>query len=140
MLTPEVTKRILSAVDANFDRQVKFTQDLVRYPSLRGAKHTAQDLLFESISERKFAMDRWRIDVDDIKNHPGFGPVTVSYENAYNVVGTYRPTRQTGCSLILYGHIDVVPTGPRPMWSRRAGLSSTLRIKTECSDAAGFAA
>lgn len=118
MLTPEITKRIIDCVDANFDRQLSFTQNLVRYPSLRGVEHTAQDFLFESMRERGFAMDRWRIDVDDIKSHPGFGPVTVSYENAYNVVGTYRPTHQAGRSLILNGHIDVVPTGPQQMWSR----------------------
>lgn len=118
MLTPEITKRIIDRVDANFERQRAFTQKLVRYPSLRGAEHTAQDFLFESMRERGFAMDRWRIDVNEIKNHPGFGPVNVSYENAYNVVGTYRPARQSGRSLILNGHVDVVPTGPQEMWSR----------------------
>lgn len=118
MLTPEITKRIIDAVDANFDRQLGFTQDLIRYPSVRGVEHTAQDFLFESMRDRGFAMDRWRIDVNDIKDHPGYGPVDVSYENAYNVVGTYRPAQQTGRSLILNGHIDVVPTGPQEMWAR----------------------
>lgn len=118
MLTPEITKCIIDRVDANFDQQLGFTQDLVRYPSLRGVEHTAQDFLFEAMRKRGFAMDRWRIDVDDIKHHPGFGPVNVSYENAYNVVGSYRPARQSGRSLILNGHIDVVPTGPQAMWSR----------------------
>ena len=63
-------------------------------------------------------MDRWKIDVKDIESHPGFGPVTVSYENAFNVVGAYRPGQQIGRSLILNGHIDVVPTGPVETWSR----------------------
>lgn len=118
MLSPETTQRILDRVDANFEHQLAFTQKLVRYPSLRGAEHTAQDFLFEAMRERGFAMDRWRIDVDEIKDHPGFGPVDVSYENAFNVVGTWRPRRQSGRSLILNGHIDVVPTGPQEMWSR----------------------
>lgn len=118
MPTPDISRRIIESVDASFDRQLAFTQKLVRYPSLRGAEHTAQDFLFEAMRERGFAMDRWRIDLNEIKDHPGFGPVNVSYENAYNVVGAYRPARQTGRSLILNGHIDVVPTGPQQMWSR----------------------
>jgi acetylornithine deacetylase len=109
---------ILAAVDQNFDRQVAFTQDLVRFPSLRGQEHTAQDFLHDEMSRRGFAMDRWTIDVGDIAAHPGFSPVKVDYANAVNVVGTYRPRAETGRSLILNGHIDVVPTGPLDMWAR----------------------
>ena len=117
-LSEEQTRRILQAVDAHFDAQLAFTQDLVRFPSLREQEHTAQDFLYEAMRARGFAMDRWKIDVKDIESHPGFGPVTVSYENAFNVVGTYRPAQQQGRSLILNGHIDVVPTGPVDMWTR----------------------
>lgn len=62
-------------------------------------------------------MDRWSIDVAEIEHHPGFSPVTVSYDNAVNVVGTHRPGKVAGRSLILNGHVDVVPTGPVDMWS-----------------------
>ena len=34
-----------------------------------------------------------------------------------NVVGTHRPESETGRSLILNGHVDVVPTGPLDMWT-----------------------
>ena len=61
-------------------------------------------------------MDRWSIDVKDIESHPGFSPVDVNYDNAINVVGSHRPRDETGKSLILNGHIDVVPTGPVDMW------------------------
>ena len=115
---PELTRRLLEAVDAGFDEQLSFTQELVRFPSLRGREHTCQDFLFDAMRRRGFAMDRWRIDEAEIKDHPGFSPIAVSYENAWNVVGTYRPEKQSGRSLILNGHVDVVPTGPRAMWSR----------------------
>lgn len=118
MLTTETSAAILEAVDALFDRQIEFTRELVRYPSLRGDEATAQDCMFGAMRSRKLDMDRWKIDIDALCNHPGFGPVTVSYENAYNVVGAYRPRQQEGRSLILNGHIDVVPTGPQGMWTR----------------------
>ena len=111
------TEKILAAVDAAFDAQVAFIQDLVRFPSLRGVEHTAQDFMHDAMRARGLAMDRWTIDIDAIKHHPGFSPVHVSYDNAVNVVGTYRPETQTGRSLILNGHIDVVPEGPLAHWT-----------------------
>jgi len=71
---------ILAAVDASFGDQVAFTQDLVRYPSLRGQEHSAQAFVYESLAEREYAMDRWSIDVAEIEAHPGFSPVAVNYE------------------------------------------------------------
>mgnify|MGYP002830867140 CR=1 FL=1 len=53
-----------------------------------------------------------------IKDLPGASPVAVSYDNAWTVVGAWRPDRPTGKSLALNGHVDVVPTGPLDMWAR----------------------
>ncbi len=117
-LDPALTQDILSAVDSGFAAQVAFTQDLVRFPSLRGQEHTAQDFVFRQLQARGLAMDRWAIDVSVIENHPGFSPVKVPYDNAINVVGTHRPRDETGKSLILNGHVDVVPPGPQDMWTR----------------------
>lgn len=117
-LSPDLTQRILAAVDDGFEDQIAFTETLSRYPSLRGQEHTAQDFLYRELQARGYAMDRWAIDVDDIAHHPGFSPVEVDYTNAINVVGTMRPNGpETGRSLILNGHIDVVPTGPEDMWT-----------------------
>ncbi len=118
MLDPDTTRRILAAVDDSFETQIRFTQDLVRLPSLRGAEATAQDFVHDALRARGLASERFRVDVERLRDHPGFSPVTVSYENAFNVVGTYRPCAERGRSLILNGHIDVVPTGPVDMWSR----------------------
>lgn len=118
MVDQKLTDEILNTVEAQFDKQISYTQDLIRFPSLRGQEHTAQDFIYDSLRERGYAMDRWVIDVADIEEHPGFSPVKVDYSNAINVVGTHRPQQETGRSLILNGHIDVVPEGPYEMWAR----------------------
>lgn len=64
------------------------------------------------------SLDRWQIDINDISEMPGFSPVIGDYENAVNVVGSLRSRTRSGLSLILNGHIDVVPTGPLDMWDR----------------------
>jgi len=116
-LDDAVARRITEAVDAGFDDQIAFLQELVRRPSVRGQEHLAQDLMFQAMRERGYAMDRWRVDPKEIEQHPGFSPVAVSYEHAWNVVGTHRPRVEAGRSLILNGHVDVVPTGPVEMWA-----------------------
>lgn len=108
---------ILAAVDVGFEEQIELTKELVQFASLRGREHTAQDFLFDQMRKRSYTMDRWAIDVDEISAHPGFSPVTIDYENAFNVVGTHRPRAEVGYSLILNGHVDVVPEGPHDMWT-----------------------
>ncbi|MDQ2093066.1 ArgE/DapE family deacylase [Rhodalgimonas zhirmunskyi] len=116
-LSPDLSQAILAAVDDGFEDQIAFTETLSRFPSLRGQEHTAQDFLHRELQARGYTMDRWTIAVEDIENHPGFSPVAVDYSNAINVVGTLRPNAETGRSLILNGHVDVVPTGPEDMWT-----------------------
>lgn len=118
MLEEKLSNDILAAVDAAFDDQVAFTRELVGFPSVRGHEHTAQDFVYDAMRERRLATERWAIDVAEIENHPGFSPVAVDYSNAINVVGSHRPRETLGRSLILNGHIDVVPEGPHDMWSR----------------------
>lgn len=89
-LTPALRQRILQAVDAGFAAQTELTAQLVRLPSQRGEEATAQDFMAARYAERGYAVDRWRIDVEAIRHLPGFSPVAVSYDNAYNVVGAHR--------------------------------------------------
>jgi len=117
MVDTATATKILDAVDRRFDEQLQFTSELVSLPSLRGQEATAQDFMARAFRERELVVDRWKIVVDDIRHLPGFSPVAVSYDNAWNVVGAHRPANPKGRSLILNGHIDVVPTGPLDMWT-----------------------
>jgi len=114
---PQLTAEILAAVEKGFDEQLAFTEELIRFASLRGQEHTAQDFVFHALAERGYAMDRWTIDVNAIQHHPGFSPVKTDYSQALNVVASHRPRDEIGRSLILNAHVDVVPTGPTEMWS-----------------------
>ncbi len=116
MLDEALSGQIRDSVDRGFDDQLAFTADLVRFPSVRGQEATAQDFVARTLAARGYGVDRWLIDVDAIAHLPGFAPVHVSYDDAWNVVGAHRPATPTGRSLILNGHIDVVPVGPLEMW------------------------
>lgn len=109
---------LIAAVDEGFDAQLGFLADLVRIPSQRGEEAAAQAFMAEAYRRHGYGVDRWKIDVDAIRDLPGFAPVAISYDDAWNVVATHRPRHETGRSLILNGHIDVVPTGPVDHWPR----------------------
>lgn len=113
---------IQQAVDDLFDQQIHFLKQLVAIPSLRGQEAPAQDLMAATMRNFGYEVDHWKLDIGAMKDHTGFSPVMYSdYERAYNVVGTHRPRnsqgKTLGKSLILQGHVDVVPTGPAEKWT-----------------------
>ena len=91
--------------------------DLVRHGSTLGNEASAQYHMAEVFAGLGLTVDKFEIDVNTIKDRPGFSPVDWSYAGKENVVGVHQPRRNTGRSLIFNGHIDVVPTGPEDMWT-----------------------
>ncbi|MGA9573980.1 MAG: ArgE/DapE family deacylase [Lysobacterales bacterium] len=112
----DVTKRLMKAVDNRFEEQTSFLSELASYPSTRGNEQSAQGFVAATLSELGYQTDTWEIKVGDIAGLPGFSPVMGDYDHAINVVGTHRGRSGNGRSLILNGHIDVVPVGPLDMW------------------------
>ncbi|QCI67720.1 ArgE/DapE family deacylase [Phreatobacter stygius] len=119
-LDAALAAKILKAVDDNFDRQMEFTKTLVRFASLRGAEGPCQDFVYAEMDKRGWSMDRFAMDEDAIQRHPGGSPFSADHSKAPIVVGIHRPRQETGRSLILQSHVDVVPAGPDKMWSRPA--------------------
>ena len=116
-LDPALRDRILQSVSDGFDDQIAFTQKLVQMPSLRGREHPIQDLLYRELRSRGFAMDRFDMDRAAIEAHPGGSKFSEQHSDAPIVVGIHRPQAETGRSLILQSHLDVVPEGLHDMWS-----------------------
>src|SRR6185369_14054587 len=75
--------RIMDEVDRSFDEQTRVLADLVRFPSRRGEEARAQDFMSRLYREHDLAVDRWKIEIDDIKHLRGFSPVSISYEDAW---------------------------------------------------------
>lgn len=115
-MNDDLKNRLCDAVDQNFDRQVTFLSALTSHPSIRGNEQSAQGFMADALAARGYEIDRWQIDIAEIQHLPGFSPVLGPYDDAVNVVGIHRPRTQNGRSLILNGHIDVVPEGPLDMW------------------------
>lgn len=101
------------------DEAVAFLCDLVAEGSLLGEEQGAQDIMAERFGTMGLSVERFDINLDDIKHLPGFSPPVIdNYTGRENVVGIHRPAGgEVGRSLILNGHIDVVPTGDWNLWT-----------------------
>lgn len=109
--------RLAAAVDAGWAAQLALLKTLVGFPSTRGAEAPCQDFLARALAGRGFAVDRWAVREAEIAALRGFSPVMdTDYATCLCVVGTKRAAAPAGRSLILQGHIDVVPPGPEAMW------------------------
>ncbi len=117
-LCPLTEGEILSAVAAQRDEAVHFLQLLVAEPSLLGQEQSAQALMKRRFEGLGLAVSELVIDEAAIQGHPGYSPSIVSYDGRVNVIGVHEPRQVRGRSLILNGHIDVVPVGAERLWTR----------------------
>jgi acetylornithine deacetylase/succinyl-diaminopimelate desuccinylase-like protein len=118
----ELHAKLVSAVDTNWSAQLGWLQTLVGFPSLRGQEGPCQDWIARELASRGWAVDRYTLAEVAMDHLPGFSPVMdTDYSKAVQVVASLRAPAGTGSakgrSLILQGHVDVVPTGPADMWS-----------------------
>jgi acetylornithine deacetylase len=117
-IDPSLCDRIVKSVAEGFAEQVEFTRTLVGFASVRGAEHAIQDFVFRTYRDYGLVMERFQMDRDAIERHPGGSKYSEAHSQAPIVVGIHRPQIETGRSLILQAHVDVVPTGPAAHWSR----------------------
>lgn len=117
-LDPALSADIKNAVASLADEGTVLLADLVREGSVLGEEAGAQALMAERFADMGLDVDRFEVDLATIRDLPGFSPPVIDvYKGRENVVGRHVPKAATGKSLILNGHIDVVPTGPEALWT-----------------------
>jgi acetylornithine deacetylase len=109
--------KIREAVENAREEMLELLQTLVRVPSLAGNEKPCQEIVAEKMRALGLEIDMWEPQDDELQAHPAFVPTGMSYKERPNVVGICRGNGG-GRSLVLNGHVDVVPTGPEETWSR----------------------
>lgn len=108
---------LLGAVDALEPDLTALLATLVRFPSLMGEETSAQDYMEGLFRGLGLKVDRFEVRDDDLQGMAGYAPPTGHWIRHDNVVGAHVPRTTVGRSLILNGHIDVVPIGAAELWS-----------------------
>jgi acetylornithine deacetylase len=110
--------QILQVVESQQADAVALLSALVRHPSLLGDEAGAQSHMAGVFAGLGLAVDQFQIDEGKVSQHPAWSPSIVSYQGRTNVVGIHHPRGPaSGRSLILNGHIDVVPVGWPALWT-----------------------
>lgn len=108
---------ITKSVEDGFSEQLADTQTLIRFGGQRGEEAEAQNFMFQHYADRGYNPVKFDMDEEALSQHPGAGKFSSTHSRAPVVVGTHKPKGQAqGKSLILNGHIDLVPLGPLDMW------------------------
>jgi acetylornithine deacetylase len=106
----------INAVDRLFPEYVELLQELVRQPSVLGQVYSAQGIIFRHLRQLGLDAQMAEIELESVINDEYFAPGRWSTNGQPNVWATMAPIGSGGRSLVLNGHIDVVPPGPDECW------------------------
>ncbi|MGA9289817.1 MAG: peptidase [Anaerobacillus sp.] len=93
---------------------IELLQKLVRCDSIQGNEADVQKLVEEQLQRLDLTVDRF-IPGEETVSHPAFCANRTDFSQSPNVVGVLKGSGG-GRSLILNGHVDVVPPGNREDW------------------------
>lgn len=103
----------MDAVDV--EGLVAAARRLVRIPSWGGNETPAQEVMADLLSDAGLSVDRWAIDLPAVQAHPACS-WEIHRDEAVGLVGTLEGAGG-GRTLVLNGHVDVVPPGDDGLWT-----------------------
>ncbi|WP_274362183.1 peptidase [Paenibacillus thermotolerans] len=110
-------ERIREFLGRHRDEGISLLQRLVRSPSTQGNEREAQRIVIDELHAMKLEVDAWEPDGEAMSSDPYFYSTRSEFTGSPNAVGVLRGTGGSGGrSMILNGHIDVVPEGNRSDW------------------------
>lgn len=113
----EKQQQLESYIDRHSNEAILFLQRMIQQPSVQGHERGVQNIVTEKLKQLHLEVDVWDPIYDELAKHPYFVPSRNSYEGSPNVVGVLRG-QGGGKSIILNGHIDVVPEGDVTKWNQ----------------------
>ncbi len=110
-------RKILAAIEAEAGWMVDLLARLVQAPTVLGNEQPGQDVMREAFAEMDLDPVGVPMDPEAIRGHQGHAPFDWDVRDKENLVATWEPSGDGGGrSLILNGHIDVVPPEPVGQW------------------------
>src|SRR5690625_2249886 len=102
-------------MDENKQRYIDLLQEMVQLPSTQGNENAVQQVVANHLKTLGLDVDLWNLDGDRLQKHPYFYSNRETFQHSPNVVGVLKGSGG-GKSIILNGHVDVVPEGDHGQW------------------------
>ena len=114
----QLRARLDAALDANQDWMLSTLTNVVEAESFSGHEQTAQVEMRFVLEELGFAVTEIATDVARIKDSALYSPVVEEMHGCHNLLGKLKSAGSAGRSLLVSGHVDVVPTGHLSLWHK----------------------
>ncbi|WP_070119624.1 peptidase [Bacillus marinisedimentorum] len=112
---PELKKHVHDWLEAHREEGITLLQQMIQAPSTQGNEKAAQEIVVETLENMGLEVDVWDPDGNELAKNPAFASSRDEFTGSPNVVGVWKGNGD-GRSVILNGHIDVVPAGDREQW------------------------
>ncbi len=112
----DIKNKINKGINDNKDEIIAFVQKLVRTPSLANQESDVQHIIHEKLNSIGLSSKIIPVIFSELEHHPAFNDDGFSPDSRINVTALWQGNNKAK-SLILNGHVDVVPTGPEKLWN-----------------------
>ncbi|WP_026699594.1 peptidase [Salibacterium aidingense] len=102
-----------------------FFQQTIREASVAGKEEGVQQLIADRLKQAGLEVDTWELSYHELSQSSFFNSTRKDFAGSPNVVGVWKGSGG-GPSLILNGHVDVVPEGERSQWDEEP-FSGTIK-------------
>ena len=116
---------IAAAVAAESAYMEEVLVRLVEAPTTLGNEEPGQEVMREALRALGLDPVDLPLDAEMLRSHPAASPFSWDVSEKVNVIADWLPGGEGGRSLVLNGHIDVVPSAAESLW--RAAPFSALR-------------
>ncbi len=107
-------RAVLDAID--LDWMLGAIRELVAIESWRGRERPAQEYMAALFEQLGMSLDVWGIDEADLRDHPDYA-TEIRRDDPLGVVARADFGDGDGPTLVLNGHVDVVPPGDYGKWT-----------------------
>lgn len=108
-------EQLFKWIDEHKKLSISLLQKVVQEKSVFTKEATAQAIILEKCRELGLEIDIWEPNIRTLQYHPEFVSNRTTFKDSPNIVGVLKGAGG-GKSIILNGHIDVVPEGDLKQW------------------------
>ncbi len=111
-----LNEQVKENIAKNKEDYIEYLQKIVQEQTITGNEKKAQQIVADRLTSKGLEVDVWDPDYEELTKSEFFNPLRDNYDNSPNVVGVLKGKGE-GPSVILNGHIDVVPEGDVNKWT-----------------------